>query len=338
MKNRNIAFLITILCLLSLVVGILNNSRISRNLARQDENGVKQIQKMFAASGDKIALIRLDGPISSDGSAGFISSFYSAEGIKKALIKTIDDKTVKGVILRTNTPGGTVGLSQEIYHTILRLRQEKPVILSMEDITASGGYYIAAAADRIFAQEGTLTGSIGVIMSAIDAHQLLTQKLGITNNTIKSGKFKDIASPYKQMTEDERELLQNIINSTYEQFVGAIIKGRVERNDKYTAKKTALTEEELRKYADGRIFTGEQAKKLGFVDDLGGLYEATLTMNKMIEEKFSITKELPVVPYNSPTNFETLFLGVDSLFPGEIFKSVTPLSTRMSRQPLYLWE
>jgi len=215
------------------------------------------------------------------------------------------------------------------------------VVVSMTDVAASGGYYISSAADRIYADPGTLTGSIGVIFSFFNAQELLNQKLGIKSTVIKSGKFKDIASPYRTMSPDEKVLLQNIINSTYEQFINAIIQGRINRKDNYVIEKTILTEQNLRKYADGRIFTGEQAKKLGFVDQLGGIYEAGEAVKLMAQNKFGLkSSDIQIVQYNLPSGLGELLFGVsESVFnKKDSISSYMPLSSKYPRQPLFVWE
>ena len=343
MNNRVLSLIIIGLCALSLIIGIISSTI---SACKKPEKYLNNSSQGFAAffnrqnAVDKIALITLEGEITSDVSDGFIGDVYSAESVKRALKKAATDNYVKGVLLRINSPGGTVGMSQEIYSQIIQLRKKKPVVVSMADLAASGGYYISSAADRIYAEPGTLTGSIGVIMSAIDAHDLLTNKLGIKSEIIKSGKFKDMASPYRPLTQEEKALLQNLINSTYHQFLGAIIEGRVKRNDKYTIKKSPLTVPILKAYADGRVFTGEQAQKLGFIDQLGGQYEAQKALNKMIHTKFHFTTELPAVPYNVPVGIgETLFGVSKSLFfHKDEMERYMPLSSKYPHQALFVWE
>jgi protease-4 len=209
-------------------------------------------------------------------------------------------------------------------------------------LAASGGYYISSAADRIYAEPGSLVGSIGVIMNTINAQNLLNNKLGIQSNVVKSGKFKDLGSPYRPMTTEERQLLQNLINSTYKQFLEAITAGRIDRKDNYKVKKTDLTKETLRKYADGRVFTGEMAKKLGFIDNVGGLYEAQKAVQSMAKSKFKLpSADLPVVNYNKPSGLGELFLGVsESIMPKKdtmMIQSI-PFSVKYPHQPLFVWE
>lgn len=173
---------------------------------------------------------------------------------------------IKGVILKFNSGGGTVGASQEIYRQILKFKKEtqKPVISVFGDIAASGAYYIACASDEIVARPGTLTGSIGVIMGGFTFKKLF-DNIGIKQEIVKSGKFKDIGSAIgRDRTQDEIELLSKLVHETFEQFFNAVLNGR----------KGKIDEKTLRKYADGRIFNGEGAKKLGLVDIIGGPDEA----------------------------------------------------------------
>lgn len=168
---------------------------------------------------------------------------------------------IKAVVLRIDSPGGVVGPSQEIWAAVKRLREKKPVIVSMGSVAASGGYYIAAPATLIYANPGTITGSIGVLMKFSNIEGLLG-KVGMKSFTLKTGKFKDVGSPSRSMTSEEREMLQAVIDSTHGQFVKAVAEGR------------KLPEEKVREIADGRIFSGEQALALQLVDRLGTMQDA----------------------------------------------------------------
>ena len=341
MKTKIISISILTLCFLSLVVGIVNTSVKTVESEKKSEQSSAGFLKGFSSSRqDKIALISMQGPISADESSSLIGEPDSAEGALKALERAIDDTSVKGVVLRINSPGGTVAMSQEIYQTVRRLRDKKPVVVSMADVAASGGYYTASAADRIYADPGTLTGSIGVIMGTLNVQELMTQKLGVKSVVIKSGKFKDTGSMYREMRPDEQELLQNLVNSAYQQFLGAITDGRIKRTDNYKVDKVALTEQILKEYADGRVLTGEQALKLGFVDNLGGLYEAKSGIRKMAHQKFpSVSENISVTPYNKPTGFSQMLFGAtETIMPHKNLESLMPLSLNYPRQPLFMWE
>lgn len=341
MENKKIAIALVLICFMSLMTGIFSSINSTKKEEMPETSNQENVKGILSSHKQKIALITLDGAIESSSNKGFMDDLYTASGVMKALKKAQDDKSVVGVLLKVNSPGGTVAMSQELYGTILRLRKEKPVVVSMGDVAASGGYYIASAADRIFASEGTITGSIGVIFSTYDAHSLLGDKLGITSNVVKSGKFKDIGSSNRPMTNDERKLIQSLVNNSYQQFLAAITKGRINRNDNYTVHKSNLTPAILKTMADGRVFTGEQAQKLGFVDDLGGTYEAHQALINMVkQDKLIKSKDIPLVPYNKVSSFNELFFGtsdIASTIKGAS-SSILPFSSLHSRTLLYMWE
>lgn len=201
------------------------------------------------ALGDKIGIVKIEGVI--------IDSIDINRQIKE--FSRRDD--IKAVIIRINSPGGSVAPSQEIYNEVKRLANEKMVVASMSSVAASGGYYIALGADRIVANPGTITGSIGVIVQFMNFEGLLS-KIGITGSVIKSGKFKDTGSPLRQMTDDEKQVLKLLVDDVQRQFVSAVVESR------------DLKPEVVEKLADGRIFSGSQAMKYGLVDKMGGLQEA----------------------------------------------------------------
>ncbi len=213
-------------------------------------------EKTFAL-GDKIAVVDIKGMIS------------SSRDIVEQIDKFKEDSDVKAIILRINSPGGGVGPSQEIYREVLRARQKKKIIASMESVGASGGYYVACASDLIVANPGTITGSIGVVMEFSNIEDLL-KKIGLQSYVIKSGKHKDIGSPVREMTPEERSILQGVIDSVHSQFVRAVAEGR------------NMEEGKVEQIADGRIFSGEQAKALGLVDRLGGLQDAIEIAAEMV--------------------------------------------------------
>lgn len=176
----------------------------------------------------------------------------------KELKEFEEDTSVKAILLRIDSPGGAVGPSQEIHDAVLRVRKTKPVVASFESVAASGGFYIAVAAEKIVSNAGSLTGSIGVIMDFANLSELY-KWAKVDRFNIKSGKFKDVGSESRAMTADEKELLQNLITNVYEQFLKAVATGR------------HLPVEKVRPIADGRILTGEQAFEAKLVDKLGGL-------------------------------------------------------------------
>lgn len=213
-----------------------------------------------------IGLASTDGDLSFgsfDSSVGVVPMFgIMDESSGRPVITYLDrwkeNSSIKAIVVHINSPGGGTAISQEIYDAILRVREEKPVVVSMAGVAASGGYYIACAADRIVANPGTVTGSIGTIMSFHTFERVL-DKLGIGTETIKSGELKDVGAYSHDMTNKEKLMLRSVVMDGYEQFVGAIAEGRgMEREDVYAV-------------ADGSIFSGLQAYNLGLVDTLGGL-------------------------------------------------------------------
>ncbi|MBW2185898.1 MAG: signal peptide peptidase SppA [Deltaproteobacteria bacterium] len=199
--------------------------------------------------GNKVGVVELRGAIAD-----------SKNTIEQLVVFAKDD-SIKAIVLRVDSPGGGVGPSQEIYSEVARITQDKPIIVSMGSVAASGGYYVAAPANKIFANPGTITGSIGVIMEFTNVLALM-DKIGLKTRVVKSGMHKDIGSSVREMTVEEQALLQGLIDDVHSQFVAAVSEGR------------NLSEEDVRKLADGRIFTGKQALRLGLIDELGGLRAA----------------------------------------------------------------
>lgn len=204
----------------------------------------------------------------------------SRDTIKKLLIAE-KDKKIKAIILRVNSPGGAVGPTQEIYEEVKRIDKEKPVYASFGTVAASGGYYIGAAARRIYSNAGALTGSIGVIMNFFDLSELYDWAK-VNPETIKAGKYKDIGSAARKMTMEERKLMNDMIENVHSQFIMDIYKTREKRI------KGGL--EGLKRYAQGQIYSGQGAKDLGLVDEIAGLWEAGRRIHKELEikEKFSL--------------------------------------------------
>ncbi|HXX36099.1 MAG TPA: signal peptide peptidase SppA [Thermodesulfobacteriota bacterium] len=209
------------------------------------------------AFGDKIAIVEVKGVIA------------QSSGIIEELQQYLDDKDVKAIILRIDSPGGGVGPSQEIYREVLKIRPRKKVVTSMGAVAASGGYYIASASDLIVANPGTITGSIGVIMQFSNFEELL-KKIGIKGVVLKSGEHKDIGSPFREMTPEEKKIMQEVLDNVHQQFIQAVADGR------------KLDRAKVAEIADGRILTGEQAKNLGLVDQMGNLQDTIEITAKMV--------------------------------------------------------
>jgi protease-4 len=206
--------------------------------------------------GDKVALIRIEGII------------IDSKDIVEELRGYSDDPSIKAIVLRIESPGGAVAPAQEIYEELLKIKKEKKIVVSMGSVAASGGYYIASPADMIVANPGTLTGSIGVIMEIPNIKGLM-EKIGVETQVIKSGRHKDIASIFKSLTEEERRILQEVLDDVHQQFIEAVADGR------------DMEIEEVRRLADGRIFTGRMAKEAGLVDELGNLEDAIMLAGKL---------------------------------------------------------
>ena len=204
----------------------------------------------ISGSGDKIAIVELENVI------------YSSRSIVRQFERYQKDKSIKAIVFRIESPGGGIAASQEIYEHVRRVRDSgKPVIASMGSVAASGGYYVALGADSIMAIPGTATGSIGVI-ATFPNYSKLMQKLGIEMTVVKSGRFKDTGSPYRAPTAKDKQYLQAWIDSGYEQFVGAV------------AREREMTIDEVKRLADGRVFSGEQAYNNGLIDTLGTYEDA----------------------------------------------------------------
>lgn len=212
---------------------------------------------------NKVAVIYVDGVIvGGRGQAGLLGETGGTDAIIKQLHQARDDATVKAVVLRINSPGGSAPASQEVGTEIKKLRASgKVVVASMGDMAASGGYWLAAVTERIWANPATLTGSIGVYIPYANWQELYN-KIGIHSEKIKSGPHKDILSPERPMTPEERAIIQVMVDELYGQFVAVVAEGR------------KMDPARVRQLADGRIYTGSQAKDLGLVDELGTMYDA----------------------------------------------------------------
>lgn len=204
----------------------------------------------------KVGLIRIEGTI---------TDYLDTVSIISEATK---DESIKAVVIDVDSPGGAVGASQEIYRAIEKLREKKPVVVSMGNVAASGGYYISAPANVIYANPGTITGSIGVIIQHVDVSEILN-KFGVKVNTIKSGANKDILYPTKPLLPEQKALLEKTVMDVYNQFLDAIVKYRPIKKDV------------LKSYADGRVFSGNEAKALGLVDKIGNIQDAISEAKKL---------------------------------------------------------
>lgn len=320
--QRILGWGILLACLLAIPVGLM-----SKSAPQSGEDVPRKKTLSWLSKRDRISVVRIDGMIKSDEGEPSFLGLESALGARKKIRKAADDDHVKGLLIRINSPGGTVATSQEVYDAVRYFRSKgRPVVVSMSDVAASGGYYVASAADRVFALPGTLTGSIGVIMHLLNLQEI-EKKVGVEPVVIKSGQFKDIGSSDRAMTQAEKDLLQSIIMDSYDQFVTAVAEGR--KMDKGT----------VRQLADGRVYTGRQALKVKLVDELGGYDEALASLQSMTKEKFKLKKDLDVDDDKGMDVFASLLeSGVKLPSPDSALKGYIPESfqTKFLNQPLWL--
>jgi protease IV len=264
MFSRRHPYLFFLLCMASLFAGAMVLISVIMALGMKGAS----LSRLVELGGERVGIVEVSGVISeSDEILDNISRFR-------------DDETIKAIILRINSPGGGVAASQEIFREISKTVKTKKVVASMGSVAASGGYYIAAAADKIVASPGTITGSIGVIMGYTTFEELL-KKIGLAPVVVKSGKYKDIGSPVRDMTPEERGILQEFTDQIHRQFIQAIIDGRkIERSV-------------LESVADGRILSGERAKDLGLVDELGNFEDAVGIAGQLAGIKGKLIKVYP---------------------------------------------
>ncbi len=288
-------------------------------------NASGQVSNEVYVSGsgmDKIAIIDLQGIVG--GSTGGVleaPSGISTETVRTSLDQADNDSLVKAVILRINTPGGSAVVSDEIFELIKAFKAgaNKPVVASFGDIAASGGYYIGAAADKIVANPATITGSIGVIMEYYNASGLM-EKIGVSSEVVKSGSLKDMGSLSREATVEERAILQSVVDGAYTQFVDRVASGR------------GMERQAVLNLADGRIYTGSQAKDNGLVDEVGNLDKA-VSMSMDLAD----IGEATVVRYNSGSWWESLLSTASKLSPWYGVSELTQ-DYGLKGQLQYLWK
>ncbi len=252
-------------------------------------------------AGEKVAVLSLIGTIENVAASPFGAEGYDHSLFLHMIDTAAEDPTVSAIVLEVDSPGGTVPETAEIHRKIVELQQnyDKPIYVSMGSMAASGGYYVSAPADKIFAESSTLTGSIGVIMESINVAGL-AEKYGIEFNTIKSGKHKDIMSPSREMTKEEHEIMQSMIDEMYDEFVDIIVEGR------------DLSESHVREIGDGRIYTGNQAVEVGLVDEIGTLDD---TIYHLMDDHE--LDDAQVVQYGYGAGyFASFFMGVQGFING----------------------
>ncbi|KZR59233.1 signal peptide peptidase SppA [Pseudobacillus badius] len=277
-KKRTIALLLAaglfIVSIIANTASVVMNTNFSTAwesaMGTSSEEFVEQVEEQGSET-QKIAVLPVEGVIQDTGTAQslFSSPGYNHRQFMKQLEKVKEDKKVKAVILQVNSPGGGVVESAQIHDKIIEIREKakKPVYVSMGSMAASGGYYISAPADKIYASPETLTGSLGVIMQSVN-YSKLAKKYGVDFVTVKSGPHKDIMSPTREMTDEERKIVQSMINNSYDGFVKVIADGR------------DMSTEQVKKIADGRIYDGRQAKELNLIDDFGYLEDTIAALKK----------------------------------------------------------
>lgn len=333
-KNNWIVWLIIGLCVLAVPVGIFGKQ--TKTTETSDATADSAWSMAFK---DRIKVINLSGMIMDNDEKSVFSITDTTSSTIKKLRKAAENPKIKAVLIRINSPGGTVATSQELNQAVTKLKEKKPVYTSMGDICASGGYYVACATDKIYANPGTLTGSIGVILNGMN-FKGLADKLGVQPQVVKSGLFKDIASPYRAMTDDERKILQSLIDDSYDQFVNAVASGRKMKVD------------DVKKIADGRIYSGRQAKKNGLVDELGSYQDAIDELQATCKKKYGLSDDLPVDDKSTSGVFESLFDSQQSsslmppLMPqssnleASFMRELLPVSmqARYYKQPLWLMQ
>jgi protease-4 len=276
---------------------------------------------------DKIVVLDVNGAIMDTGD---VSSFFESAGYDhRAFLKMLDqageDKLVKGILIRVNSPGGGVVESAEIHDRMTDIQEKtnKPIYISMGSMAASGGYYIATPAEKIYASPETLTGSLGVIFQSLN-YSGLAEKYGVKMETVKSGPYKDIMNPAREMTEDEREILQSMINNSYNGFVNVISEGR------------DIPESRVREIADGRIYDGRQAMDLNLIDEFG-YWEDAIEGIKADHQ----LGDASVVQYESSYDFSSfLSMGAQRLFSSdiELIGLTKMLSQPNAPRPMYMYQ
>lgn len=276
--------------------------------------------------GEKIAILDVDGVISGDESPGLVLSSKNLVAETKAKLQWVrSDPEVKAVVLRISSPGGEVTACDVLYHELQRFREETrlPLIASIGDVGASGGYYIAMAAEKVFSNPTAIVGSIGVIFHHLELHELL-QKVGVSASPIKSAAKKDLGSPMRAMAPDEREILQKLVDDMYARFLEVVRAGR-----------PGLTQEALVSLADGRVFSGVQARRLGLVDEVGYLGDAL----REARDRAGISSPTIIRYTRTPSSGANIYtaLGVEAPERPELRISLSPDAPRKAGA-YYLWQ
>ena len=303
---------------------VLQHGCITVNLI--EPSGPVQEMQLSGTGDAKVLLLDLSGMISSQDKDGLIPQPNMLATFKEELTRAAKDEKVKAVVVRINSPGGTVNASDILYHELKEFKAKKkvPVVASMMDVAASGGYYLAMAADSILVHPSTVTGSIGVIMLTVNAKGLL-EKVGVEASAITSGPRKDMGSPFRTMTAEERGIFQTVIDSFYHRFLAVVQEGRPQ-----------LSADQIKTLADGRIYSGEQAKTAGLVDNIGYLDDAV-----ELAKKQAGLEEARVVTYGRrgeyQNNIYSRLFGTSSGLSGLANLDLLSMVRGGTPQFMYLW-
>jgi protease-4 len=309
-------FVVSSVCGVYLTLKPVNACDTPQTAAEEKSDNASSFSRNKKGKGE-VAWIKVRGVIAQDNNSSPFSAPSGASAVAKKIREAGEDKDIKAIVLDINSPGGTVASVQNIYSEILKAKKDKKVVAIFRDVAASGGFYIAMAADKIVAEPGTITGSVGVIMQASNVEGLF-DKIGIKVTPITSGKYKDIGSAYRPMSDAEKALLQDMVDDTYTQFFAAVKAGRPN-----------VAADVLTEYTDGRIFTGQRAYNLGFVDKLGGEEEAL-----QLAGELAGIKDPKIVSSRSEDFREFLFSMGSSLDNKSFVKQLESLATP---SVAYLW-
>ncbi|HNX24953.1 MAG TPA: signal peptide peptidase SppA [Spirochaetota bacterium] len=295
--ERQRKIMVAILALLA-IIAVIAVVDIGLKIEKKTKSDIKMSLPEF---GPGVGIVRVEGAIEMSGTGSPFGVPRGAEAVIKRLSEIERDSSIKAVVLRINSPGGTVAATQEIYEKLWKLRKKNIILVaSMGDVAASGGYYIASACNFIVANYGTITGSIGVIAYSPNLKRLF-DKFGIQMNVIKSGKYKDILATHRDMTPEERSLLQEMIDLSYNKFIRDIALGR------------NMNQEDIRPIADGRVMNGETALKNKLIDQLGTFEDAILKAKELA----ALDADAPVYEQND-SPFQEILGSIKNIFQGEM--------------------
>jgi len=305
-RNKIGGIIFTIFIVVVIAVSIIQSNR----------GRVSVEEEVTTGKGSNISLIELDGTIA--GSSGLSGSGIISPKDVESLLNEAKKDSSSALIISINSPGGSVEPTQEIYNSIERFKEKsgKKVYVWMKEVAASGGYYLSCSADKIVAMPTTLTGSIGVIMNLVNSEELL-KKIGVSLYTIKSGKYKDMGSISRPLTNEERAIFQNIIDESYNQFLKVVSEGR------------NIPLDQLKNLAQGQVFTGIKAKEVGLIDEVGDL-EDTIAL---VKKDLNIKGEPKIITHKKRVSFFSLLENVIPYTQLDLLKSLKPLTVEYMMVP-----